>query len=118
MAAAPLLAGIAAGTVAGVLARDVPLWVALQLAASRSAGAECGDLSILECAIDNVDDLAVGLFRLFVALVVLELAGVVAAAVLLAVGARRRQPWLLAAGTAVLVPVAWQAASLAWYLLS
>ena len=101
-----------------MLARDVPLWVAMQLAAWRSGRAECGDRSIVECAIGNVDDLAVGLFRLFVALVVLELVGAVVAAVLLALGTRRRQPWLLAAGTAVLVPVAWQAASFAWHLLS
>ena len=112
---APIL--VLAGGTLGVLGRDVPLDLAARIAGGRIG--DCGpDESILACAIDNLDEVFVAFLRFSVALLALLTAGVLIGIVLALVGVRRRQPWLVAAGAAVLVPVVWQAGSIALHLLT
>ena len=107
---------IAAGALLGLLARNVPIELAARL--TRDRDFDCGDRTILECSLDNVGTLAGTLLRFFVTLVVVELVAALAAVVLLVVGRVRRQPWLLAAGVVVAVPVVWQAVAIAWSALA
>ena len=113
--AAPLV--VLAGAAAGALGRDVPLDLAARIAGGR-VGDCASDASILECAMGNLDELFAALLRFSLALLALEVAGAVLGTVLVFVGARRRRAWLVAAGAAVLVPVVWQAASIALHLLT
>ena len=107
---------VAAGAAAGLLGRHLPVDLAILLVRRDLPG--CGDRSILECALDNVDDLVGALLRFVVALVAICVVAAAVGGIVLAVGLVRRRAWLVAAGVAVLLPAVWQAASLASHLLA
>ena len=107
---------IAAGALAGLLARNVPVDLAARFTRGRSV--DCVDRTILECTLDNAGPLAATLFRFLVTLLVIEIAAALVALVLLVIGRTRRQPWFLAVGTAVAVPMVWQAVAIGWSVLA
>ena len=106
----------AAGAIAGAVGRELPVDLAVVLI--REETAPCNDRSILDCALDNVDDVLAGLMRFAFALVAICAVAATVGIVLTSVGAVRRRPWLLAAGIALLVAVAWQAGRVAWLVLT
>ena len=107
---------VAAGAVAGAVGRDLPVELAIVLIRRKTP--PCNDRSILECALDNIDDVLAGLMRFFFALVAICVVAGIIGLVLVVVGAVRRRAWLVGIGVAVLVPVIWQAAFVAWHLLT
>ena len=100
---------LAIGAVAGFLGRNLPVELAARVAGQE--GATCHD-SFFECARDNLDDIVGGLLRFAVALVVIGAVGLLISLVLGVLGGLRRQPWLVAAGIALLMPIAWQTVAL------